>query len=102
MKMIDGNKHEWKYGYDSEGNKTSEKDPNGDERKWKYDKKHDIETETTPEGEKTTIKLNATGEPEAVERPIGSETQKTEYKYEENGDLTEEDRPARARHEIHI
>lgn len=89
VKMVNGDKHEWKYGYDGEGNMTSETDPNGDERKWTYDKKHDVETETTPEGEKTTYKLNAKGNPEAVEREIGGETQKTEYKYDEKGDLTE-------------
>jgi RHS repeat-associated protein len=86
IKMIDGNKHEWKYGYDSEGNMTSETDPNGDERKWTFDKKHDVETETTPEGEKTTYKLNAKGNPEAVEREGAG---KTEYKYDIDGDLEE-------------
>jgi len=88
-KTIDGNKHEAKYGYDGEGNKTSETDPNKDERKWTYDKKHDVETETTPEGETTTYKLNAKGDPETMERPIGAETEKTEYKYNEKEDLTE-------------
>jgi RHS repeat-associated protein len=88
-KMIDPNKHVTEYGYDSEGNRTSEKDPNGDEHKWEYDKKHNVIKETTPEGETTTIKRNAVGEPEVVERPIGSETQKTEYKYDAYGDLTE-------------
>jgi RHS repeat-associated protein len=88
-KLLDGNKHEWKYGYDTEDNRTSETDPAKDEKKWTYDKKHDVETETTPEGEKTTYKLNSSGNPEATERPIGSETQKTEFKYDEKGDLTE-------------
>jgi RHS repeat-associated protein len=88
-KTIDGNKHEWKYGYDGEGNLTSETDPNKDERKWTYDKKHDVETETTPEGEKTTYKLNVKGNPEAAEREIGGETQKTEYKYDAKGDPEE-------------
>ncbi len=88
-KLIDPDKHETTYGYDSEGNKISETDPNKDERKWTYDKRHDVETETTPEGEKTTIKLNGNGEPETTERSIGTETQKTEYKYDEKGDLTE-------------
>ena len=88
-KMKDGDGHEWKYGYESEGNKTSETDPNKDERKWTYDKKHDVESETTPEGETTTYKLNSNGLPEVVERPIGSETQKTEYKYDAKGDLEE-------------
>jgi len=92
-KKIDGNKHEWRYGYDSEGNKTSETDPNGDETKWEYDKKHNVIKETTPEGETTTIKRNGAGEPEVIERPIGSETQKTEYKYNEKGDRTEEIEP---------
>jgi YD repeat-containing protein len=89
VKKIDGNKHETTYGYDEEGNRTSEKDANGDERKWKYDKKHDVESETTPEGETTTIKLTASGKPEAIERPVGEETQKTKYAYNEKGDLTE-------------
>lgn len=93
IKMKDGNGHEWKYGYESEGNKTSATDPNKDERKWTYDKKHDVETETTPEGETTTYKLNANGLPEAIERPVGSETQKTEYKYDAKGDLEEKTDP---------
>jgi RHS repeat-associated protein len=88
-KTIDPGKHETKYGYDAEGNKTSETDANKDERKWTYDSKHDIKTETTPEGETTTVKLNGNGDPEAIERPVGEETQKTEYKYNEKGDLTE-------------
>jgi RHS repeat-associated protein len=88
-KLIDPDKHETTYGYDSEGNKITETDPNKDERKWTYGKKHDVETETTPEGEKTTIKLNGNGDPEKIERSIGTETQKTEYKYDEKGDLTE-------------
>ncbi|HXD54151.1 MAG TPA: RHS repeat-associated core domain-containing protein [Solirubrobacteraceae bacterium] len=88
-KMLDGLKHETTYGYDEEGNKTSEKGPAGDERKWKYDAKHDVESETTPEGETTTIKLTGSGKPEVVERPVGEETQKTKYKYAENGDLSE-------------
>ena len=89
-KMKDGNGHESKYGYDAEGNKTSETDPNGDERKWKYESKHNIETETTPEGETTTYERNGKGEPTKIERPVGSEKQVTEYKYASNGDLEEE------------
>jgi RHS repeat-associated protein len=92
-KLIDPASHETKYGYDSEGNKTSETDPSGDERKWTYDKKHDVETETSPEGEKTTIKLNSDGEPEVVERSVGSEVQKTQYAYDADGDLEEETNP---------
>jgi len=88
-KLTDGNKHVSEFGYDTEDNRTSEKDPSGDERKWTYDKTHDVEAETTPEGETTTIKRNGKGDPEVVERPVGSETQKTEYKYDEKGDVTE-------------
>jgi RHS repeat-associated protein len=89
-KLIDPNKHVTEYGYDSEGNKISEKDPNNDEKKWEYDKKHNIIKETTPESETTTIKRNTAGEPEVIERPIESATQKTEYKYTEKGELSEE------------
>jgi RHS repeat-associated protein len=88
-KVTDPNKHITEYGYDEEGNRTSEKDPNGDERKWEYDKKHNAVKETTPEGETTTIKRNEAGEAKVVERPVGAETQKTEYKYSAEGDLTE-------------
>ncbi len=88
-KLIDPNKHVTEYGYDEEGNRTSEKDPTGDERKWNYDSKHDIETETSPEGETTTYKLNASGLPETIERPDGAETQITKYKYNAEGDVTE-------------
>ncbi len=88
-KLIDPNKHATLYGYDSEDNKTSEKDPNGDETKWEYDKKHNIVKETTPEGETTKITRTEHGEPEVVERTIGTETQKTEYKYGTHGELTE-------------
>ncbi|HEY3760068.1 MAG TPA: RHS repeat-associated core domain-containing protein [Solirubrobacteraceae bacterium] len=88
-KLTDPNKHVTEYAYDSEGNRTSAKDPNGDEHKWEYDKKHNIVKETSPEGETTTIKRNANGDPEVIERPIGAETQKTEYKYDAYGELTE-------------
>ena len=43
--VTDPNKHKTEYGYDSAGNKTSEKNADGDETKWKYDSKHDIETD---------------------------------------------------------
>jgi RHS repeat-associated protein len=88
-KLTDPNKHVTEYGYDEEGNRTSEKDPNGDERKWEYDKKHDVIKETSPEGETTKTKRTEAGQPEVVERPAGSETQKTEYKYDAYGDVTE-------------
>ncbi len=88
-KTIDPNKQVTEYGYDEEGNRTSEKDPNGDERKWEYDKKHDVVKETSPEGEVTKTKLTEAGLPEVVERPAGAETQKTNYKYDEYGQITE-------------
>ncbi len=88
-KTIDPNTHTTEYKYDGEDNLTSVKDPNGDERKWEYDSKHNIVKETTPEGEATTIKRTAAGEPEVIERPAGAETQKTEYKYDAYGDVTE-------------
>src|SRR4029077_14558364 len=61
----------------------------GDEHKWEYDKNHNVIKETSPEGEATKIKLTEAGEPEIVERPARSETQKTEYKYDAYGDVTE-------------
>lgn len=96
-KLIDPNKHTTEYKYDSEGNKTGEKDPTEDETKWEYDSKHNVIKETTPEGEATTIERNAKGEPTKIERPIGEETQKTEYKYAENGDLEEETDPLKSK-----
>jgi RHS repeat-associated protein len=92
-KLIDPNKHETTYGYDGEGNLTKEVDPNKDETTWEYDKKHNIIKETSPESETTTIKRTASGEPQVVERPVGSEIQKTEYEYDADGDLSEETDP---------
>jgi RHS repeat-associated protein len=88
-KTIDPNKQVTEYGYDEEGNRTSETDPNGDERKWEYDKHHNATKETSPEGETTKTKLTEAGLPEVIERPAGAETQKTEYKYDAYGDVTE-------------
>ena len=87
--LIDPSKHVTEYGYDEEDNRTSEKDSGGEERKWEYNKKHDAIKETTPEGETTKYKLTEDGQPEVIERPVGSETQKTEYKYDAYGDVTE-------------
>jgi RHS repeat-associated protein len=84
----DPNKHTTEYGYDSAGNRTSEKNADGDETKWKYDSTHDIETVTIPDGETTTIKREGHGNPEVVERPApSSTTQKTVYKYDSKGDV---------------
>ena len=84
----DGNGHGTKYGYDSEGNRTSMLNPDKDETKWTYDAKHDVETETTPEGETTTIERDAHGNALKVSRPApGATTQVTKYKYDAHGDV---------------
>jgi RHS repeat-associated protein len=92
---IDPNGHETKYGYGAEGNRTSAKDANGDETKWTYDSTHDVDTITTPDGETTTIKRDAHGNPEVIERPApGSSTQKTTYKYDTHGDVESKTDPS--------
>jgi RHS repeat-associated protein len=89
----DPNKHTTKYGYDATDDKTSETDPNGDETKWEYDANHDVTATTTPKGETTTIKRDSHGNPEAIERLVGGKTQRTTYKYDAEGELTEETNP---------
>jgi RHS repeat-associated protein len=80
--------NETEYGYDGAGNRTSEKNADGDETKWTYDSTHDVETTTTSDGETTTIKREAHGNPETVERPApGGKTQTTKYKYGSHGEL---------------
>jgi RHS repeat-associated protein len=84
----DGNGHLTKYTYDAEGNRTSETNPDGDETKWTYNSTHDVLTMTTPKGETTTIKREAHGNPETIERPAPeSKTQVTKYKYTATGGL---------------
>ena len=76
--VIDPDGHTTEYGYDSAGDRTSEKDADGDETKWTYDSTHDLQTMTTPKGETTTIKREAHGNPEVIERPApGGKTQLT-------------------------
>ncbi len=87
-KKTDGNKHSIEYGYNEAGDKTSEKNADGGETKWEYDKAHDVISVTTPKGETTTIKREAHGNPEVIERPApGSKTQTTKYKYTTHGEL---------------
>lgn len=87
-KVTDPSSHVTTYGYDSEGNRTSQKDPNENETKWVYNKTHDIVEETTPKGETTTITRNSAGDPETIKRPVpGEKTQETKFKYAANGDL---------------
>ncbi|HEY0392121.1 MAG TPA: RHS repeat-associated core domain-containing protein [Solirubrobacterales bacterium] len=92
--ITDPNKHTTKYGYDGEGNRTSETDANSNETKWTFNTTHDIKTTTTPKGETTTVIRNTAGDPETIERPApGATTQKTTYKYAANGDLESETDP---------
>jgi YD repeat-containing protein len=86
--VTDGDGYTTKYGYDSANDRTSMVDPDEDETKWTYDSTHDVETITTPKGETTTIKREAHGNPEVIERPApGSKTQTTKYKYAAHGEL---------------
>jgi RHS repeat-associated protein len=91
---VDPNGHETKYGYDAEGNRTSETNADGDETIWTYDSTHDVDTITTPDGETTTIKRDSHGNPEVIERPApSSSTQKTTYKYDTYGDVESKTNP---------
>jgi RHS repeat-associated protein len=84
----DGNGHVTKYGYNAANDRTSVIDPDKNETKWTYDATHDVETTTTPKGETTTIKREAHGNPEVIERPApASKTQTTKYKYTIHGEL---------------
>lgn len=83
----DGNGHTWSYGYDANGNRTSETDPLERETKWTYNEAHQVLTETTPSGEKTTIVRDANGNPETVSRPAPeSKTQTVSYEYGPHGE----------------
>jgi RHS repeat-associated protein len=88
LASTDPDKHATEYGYSAAGNRTSEKNADGDETKWEYDSTHDVTGITTPTGEKTTIKRNSHGSAEVIERPApASTTQKTSYKYDGAGDV---------------
>jgi RHS repeat-associated protein len=88
ISVTDGNGHTTTYGYDANGNKTSEKDAAGDETKWTYNETHDVVSITKPGGEKTTIARDAHGNAETVSRPgPGETTQTTTYKYGAHGEL---------------
>jgi RHS repeat-associated protein len=94
VKETDANNNSTTFGYDAEGNKTSEKDANGNEAKWEYNSTHDLIKETTPRGNATTITRNAAGDPETVKRPApGEKTQETKFKWAANGDLEEQTDP---------
>jgi RHS repeat-associated protein len=86
--VTDGNEHTTTYGYSTANDRTSMVDPNKNETKWTYNTTHDVETMTTPKGETTTIKREAHGNPETIERPAPeSKTQITKYKYKTTGEL---------------
>jgi RHS repeat-associated protein len=86
--VTDGNEHTAKYGYDAANDRTSMTDSNNNETKWTYNATHDVETMTTPKGEVTTIKREAHGNPETIERPAPeSKTQITKYKYLTTGEV---------------
>jgi RHS repeat-associated protein len=88
LAATNGDGYTTSYGYDSAGDRTSMTDPDNDETKWTYDSSHDVETMTTPKGETTTIKREAHGNPEVIERPApGSKTQTTKYKYTAHGEV---------------
>ncbi len=92
--VTDGNGHVTKYGYNSSNDRTSMVDPDKDETKWEYDSTHDVVSMTTPKGETTTIKREAHGNPEAIERPAPeSKTQVTKYKYKTTGELESVENP---------
>jgi RHS repeat-associated protein len=86
--QTDPNNHKTEYNYDSAGNRTSEKNADGNQHKWTFDSKHDVETETTPSGEKTTIERDSHGNATKVSRPTSGEaSQVTKYKYDSHGDV---------------
>jgi RHS repeat-associated protein len=94
IKLTDPGSHATVYGYDGEGNRTSEKDANENKAEWAYNSTHDLTKETTPKGETTTITRNAAGDPELIKRPApGATTQETKFEWAENGDLKMETDP---------
>ena len=88
IRRTDGNGHTTTYGYDAEGNRTSERDPLGHEIKWTYNGTHDLVSTTTPRGETTTIERDADGNVESISRPAPEEaTQTTSFAHDEHGQL---------------
>ncbi|HEY8502812.1 MAG TPA: DUF6531 domain-containing protein, partial [Solirubrobacterales bacterium] len=87
IKRTDGNGHTTTFGYDADGNRTSEKDAAG-ETKWAFDATHDLISTTTPGGETTTIERDENGNVESISRPGPEETvQTTSFGYDEDGQL---------------
>lgn len=69
VSKTNGNGDTTTYGYDGQGNRTSERDAEGDEAKWTFNGAHQLLTATTPSGEKTTLVRDASGNPETISRP---------------------------------
>jgi RHS repeat-associated protein len=91
--LVDGNGHSTTYEYEN-FNRTKVVDPNGHETKWGYNSTHDVTSVTTPRGETTTIKRDAHGNVELIERPApGEKIQTTHYKYTAQGQLKEVEDP---------
>lgn len=86
VKVTDANGRATEYGYDAEGNRTSEKDALGHETSWTYNGKHEVTSITTPRGEKTTIERDVHGNPDLISRPApGEATQLTSFEYDSQG-----------------
>lgn len=85
--VTDGNGHMTTYGYDAEGNQTSEKDAAG-ETKWIYNATHDIVSMTTARGETTTIERDPNGNVESISRPGPEKTTQTySFSFDKYGQL---------------
>jgi YD repeat-containing protein len=84
----DGAGHTTIYGYDAEGNRTSERNAEGNETSRTFNGAHQVLNETQPNGETTTIVRDGNGNPEIVSRPApGSEIQEVAYGYGPNGEV---------------
>jgi YD repeat-containing protein len=84
----DGDGDTTTYGYDAEGDRTSERNAEGDETRWAFDVGHELIGETDPGGETATISRDADGDPETVSRPAPeSKTQTVHYTYGPHGEV---------------
>ncbi|HET8814414.1 MAG TPA: RHS repeat-associated core domain-containing protein [Solirubrobacterales bacterium] len=87
IRVTDGNGHTTTFGYDEDGNRTSEKSPAG-ETKWTYNGTHDVTSVTSPGGVTTTFARDGNGNLESASSPgPGETTQTTTFGYDEDGQL---------------
>lgn len=87
VRVTDGNGHTTTYGYDEDGNRTSEEGPAG-ETKWTYNGTHDVTSVTKPGGETTTFARDGNGNLESASSPApGGATQTTTFHHDEHGQL---------------